>query len=115
MLFSPPERLRVVMLLLTTLPVPSTTASRVSAETVRKLRAFLKGCYISIDYRDQEIKGFTLKEEGRQRTITQVPLDVTPYEPLRAELEAFVAACLGEEARYVDGREGRQALPSRPT
>ncbi len=52
----------------------------------------------------------TLKEEGRQRTITQLPLDVTPYEPLKAELEAFVGACLGGEVRYVDGREGRQAL-----
>lgn len=90
--------------------VANVTASRVSADSVRKLRAFLKGCYISIDYRDQDIKGFTLKEEGRQRTITQLPLDVTPYEPLRAELEAFVGACLGREVRYVDGREGRQAL-----
>lgn len=91
--------------------VANVTASRVSAETVRKLRAFLKGCYISINYRGQEAKGFTLKEEEDQRrVISPVPLEVTLREPLRAELEAFVAACLGEEVRFVDGGEGRRAL-----
>ena len=90
--------------------VANVTASRVSAEPIRKLRTYLKSRYYSIDYRDQEIKGFGLREEGDHRVITPVPLDVTPCEPLRAELEAFLAACRGEQVPYVDGRMGRQAL-----
>lgn len=90
--------------------VANVTTSRVSAESIRKLRAYLKSRYFSIDYRDQEIKGFGLREQGDRRVITPVPLPVTPCEPLRAELEAFVAACRGEKASCVDGRQGRQAL-----
>ena len=90
--------------------VANVTTSRVSAESVRKLRAYLKSRYFSIDYRDQEIKGFGLREEGDRRVITPVPLEVEPREPLVAELEAFAAACRGERVAYVDGRQGRRAL-----
>ena len=31
-------------------------------------------------------------------------------EPLRAELQAFLAACRGEQVAYVDGESGRRAL-----
>jgi hypothetical protein len=37
-------------------------------------------------------------------------LAVEPYEPLKGELEAFVAACQGAPVAYVDGAQGRQAL-----
>lgn len=90
--------------------VANVTASRVSAEPIRKLRAYLKSRYYSIDYREQEVKGYGLREEGAHRVIAPVPLEVTACEPLRAELTAFVAACLGERVAYVDGRQGRQAL-----
>jgi predicted dehydrogenase len=90
--------------------VANVTASRVSAEPIRKLRTYLQSRYYSIDYREQEVKGYGLREEGDRRVITPVPLEVTPREPLQAELEAFVAACLGDGVAYVDGRQGRQAL-----
>lgn len=87
------------------------TASRVSGEAVRKLRIFARHRYFSIDYRDQEVKGFGLQEEGENRVIVPEEVDVEPREPLRAELEAFVAACRGDEdVRYVDGEAGRRAL-----
>lgn len=86
------------------------TASRVSAEPVRKLRAFLHHRYFSIDYKEQEIKGFGLREEGDRRVILPEVIELQKVEPLRAELTAFLAACRGEEVAYVDGVAGRRAL-----
>jgi predicted dehydrogenase len=86
------------------------TASRVSAERVRKLRVFGPARYFSLDYHDQEVKGFRLEEVGSERRILPADLPVEKAEPLRRELEAFLAACRGEEARVVTGAEGRQAL-----
>lgn len=94
--------------------VANVTASRVASESVRKLRAYLQSCYFSIDYREQEIKGWGLRDAGDERTIVPVDLPAEPREPLRAENEAFVAACLGRPgrrpSRFVDGAQGRRAL-----
>jgi len=90
--------------------VANITASRVASEVVRKLRAYLASRYFSLDYRQQEIKGFGLEEQGEKRLIVPEVLPVERCEPLRAELEAFVGACLGQDLRYVDGHQGRRAL-----
>jgi predicted dehydrogenase len=91
--------------------VANLTASRVSAERVRKLRAFLPSRgYYSVDYQDQEVKGFRLEGEGSERQILPDSVEVVPSEPLKNELECFVAACRGEETRFVDGLRGRRAL-----
>ncbi len=91
--------------------VANITASRVSAERVRKLRAFLPSRgYYSVDYQDQEVKGFRLDEGSGDRQIVPDPLAVEKQEPLRKELESFVAACRGEAGRLVDGVQGRRAL-----
>lgn len=90
--------------------VANITASRVSAESNRKLRVYFKKRYFSIDYKAQEIKGFGLEQDGDKRVIVPELLDVRSCEPLRAELEAFVGACLGKGNRYVTGQEGRRAL-----
>jgi predicted dehydrogenase len=85
------------------------TASRVSAERVRKLRVFLPRRYYSLDYQAQEIKGFRL-EEGEERRIVPDDLPVTAAEPLAREHQAFLARCRGEDVPFVDGAAGRQAL-----
>ena len=90
--------------------VATLTASRVSAERVRKLRVFLPQRYFSVDYQEQEIKGYRLEESAGGRRIVPGDLAVERAEPLRRELEAFVAACRGAEVRYVDGAQGRRAL-----
>jgi predicted dehydrogenase len=90
--------------------VANLTASRVSAERVRKLRAFLPSRYYSLDYQAQEIRGYRLEETGSQRRILPDDLPVERAEPLRRELEAFVAACRGEAVPLVDAARGRQAL-----
>lgn len=91
--------------------VANLTASRVSADRVRKLRAFGHQAYFSLDYREQELKGYRL-EAGPDgaRAIAPIAVEVVKAEPLRCELEGFVAACRGERSPVVDGREGRRAL-----
>jgi predicted dehydrogenase len=90
--------------------VANLTASRVSAEKVRKLRVFLPAGYYSVDYQEQEVKGYRLEEKGEERRIVPDPLQVEACEPLRRELEAFVAACAGLGGPLVDGNKGRRAL-----
>lgn len=91
----------------------SLTASRVSAERVRKLRVFASSRYFSLDYQEQEIRGVRLEgglggEEGRR--IVPIDLAVEKAEPLWRENAAFIAACRGEEAAIVSGEDGRRAL-----
>ena len=102
--------------------VANLTASRVSAERVRKLRAFLPSRYYSLDYQAQEIRGYRLEAppdgappkaltaEAERPRIVPADLAVEKAEPLRCELEAFVAACRGDAVPLVDGRQGRKAL-----
>jgi predicted dehydrogenase len=93
--------------------VANLTASRVSAERVRKLRAFLPRRYYSLDYQAQEIHGYSLEDPetaGALPRILPADLPVEKAEPLRRELEAFVAACRGEKVPLVDGVQGRKAL-----
>lgn len=90
--------------------VANVTASRVSGERVRKLRAFYADRYRSLDYQAQEIKGYRLGSEGGERRIVPEAIAVTKAEPLRRELEEFTAACRGEPARVVGGAEARAAL-----
>jgi predicted dehydrogenase len=92
--------------------VANLTASRVSAERVRKLRIFLPSRYYSLDYQAQEIHGFRLEESGMGRRIVADDLGVERAEPLRCELEAFVRSCRGESAPIVSGASARQALAS---
>lgn len=95
--------------------VANLTASRVSGEKVRKLRAFLPSRYYSLDYQGQEMRGYRLETGngipgGRRIVPDDLPIDRA--EPLRRELEAFVAACQSLPGRppLVDGRQGRRAL-----
>ena len=87
------------------------TASRVSSDRVRKLRVFASSRYYSVDYQDQEVKGYRLEEDGAgEREIRRTDLRVERAEPLRRELEAFLGACRGGRTRIVTGAQGRRAL-----
>ena len=90
--------------------VANVTASRVSSEKVRKLRAFYPDRYRSLDYQTQEIKGYRLDREGAERRILPESLHVEKAEPLRRELEQFVAACRGRPARNVGAAAALEAL-----
>ncbi len=91
--------------------VANITASRVSSQKVRKLRVFLpEQGYYSVDYQEQEVKGFRLEVGDSGRNIVPEPMRVDKNEPLKLELGAFLARCRGEDAALVDGQQGRRAL-----
>ena len=86
--------------------VANLTASRVSQDRVRKVRFFSSESYISVDTKEQEVKGYRLVN----RAIQPIEVNVEKKEPLRAELEAF-AACVRSRTRpLVDGRDGVAAV-----
>jgi predicted dehydrogenase len=90
--------------------VANLTASRVSSERVRKLRFFQPGQYVSIDYAAQEtvVVGIRPRSEGRPEFDNRL-LEVERAEPLRLEIESFLAAVGGAPVK-VTGQEGRRAL-----
>ncbi|HLF83983.1 MAG TPA: Gfo/Idh/MocA family oxidoreductase [Blastocatellia bacterium] len=90
--------------------VANLTASRVSAERVRKLRFFQPGEYVSIDYALQEAAVVSVKPRpgGRPEFESRL-LAVEQGEPLRLEIESFLAAVEGAPVK-VTGEDGRRAL-----
>lgn len=90
--------------------VANLTASRVSAERIRKLRLFARDAYFSVDYAEQTVGSAELIRSPSGNRIAPREVAVEKAEPLRAELEAFVTACRGGEAPIVDGRMGLAAL-----
>jgi predicted dehydrogenase len=91
--------------------VANLTASRVSADKVRKFRVFAPAHYVSIDMGTQEIGAVRLVPgpDGRP-AIVPAAVPVAREEPLRRELAAFAAACRGDGPARVGGAEGRAAL-----
>lgn len=86
--------------------VANLTASRVSQDRVRKIRFFGREAYISVDTREQEVKGFRLNG----RAIEPLEINVEKKEPLRAELESFLE-CVRERKRpVVSGEDGLEAV-----
>ncbi len=90
--------------------VANVTASRVSAERIRKLRVFAPPSYFSIDYHQQQVHGVALEDSGAERRFVPCRLEVQPADALERELSAFVGAIRGEPVRLVDGEQGRRAL-----
>jgi predicted dehydrogenase len=87
--------------------IANLTASRVSTERVRKLRLFQPHQYISLDYQKQEAVAFTVS--GNQQIGFQ-PLAAVKEEPLRLEVEAFLASVANRTQPLVPGEEGLRAL-----
>ena len=91
--------------------VANLTASRVSADRVRKYRIFAPSLYVSIDMAAQEVGAFRLqvRPDGPPQ-IVPAAFPVEKEEPLKRELAEFLRACRGEPSRAVSGRQGRDAL-----
>lgn len=90
--------------------VANLTASRVSSERIRKLRFFQPHEYISVDYSAQEAAIVAVKHSGEGRPLFESRLlPVERDEPLRLEIESFLAAAAGAPV-MVSGIEGRRAL-----
>jgi predicted dehydrogenase len=107
---SPRTDIANVRLLFESGMVANLTASRISAERDRKLRAFFQDEYYSMDYEKQQVKGYRLVDSGEGRQIVPANLEIETGEPLKIELQSFAARCQGREAPLADGRQGQQAL-----
>jgi predicted dehydrogenase len=116
--------------------VANLTASRVSAEKMRKIRLFQRSGYLSLDLAEGTGEFLRLKADlpifsdrsgegsppidpddesafgpgGLDGLVERVPLTGEQGEPLRRELENFRDACLGLREPLVTGEAGRDAL-----
>jgi predicted dehydrogenase len=90
--------------------VANLTASRVATDRVRKFRAFGQDNYISVDTKDQDVKGARLVTREGQSVIEPLAIVVDKREPLRAELEAFVDVVRTRKAPLVGAVDGLAAL-----
>jgi predicted dehydrogenase len=101
--------------------VATITSSRVSKERMRKLRIFQRNGYLSLDlaagtgemYRlrsDVDLATLARQAQPLEAFVERVAIDAPEGEPLRLELESFVAALRGESPVAVTGRAGRDAL-----
>ena len=90
--------------------VANLTASRVSQDRVRKQRFFSHEFYVSVDTKDQDVKGFRLVSEGELKIVKPFDVPVEKKEPLRAELEAFVRCVRDRSRPLVPGEDGLEAV-----
>ena len=96
--------------------VANLTSSRVSLESMRKIRIFDPEAYVSTDYSAQEVRVYRKKpgplpESGNpMEHIVVSDLPVRKEEPLRLELEAFLESVRGNKQPQVSGEDGLRAL-----
>lgn len=86
--------------------VANVTASRISPERMRKIRVFQEDCYLSLDYQAQT--GQMHWRDGME--IRRAEVEVEKDEPLKLELEAFLAAVAAGAVPRVTGQQGIAAL-----
>jgi len=120
--------------------VANLTVSRVSPERMRKIRVFSgpnKPCYISLDYRAQEGFIYRVAREGERETpllkkvlaaklgvgkdsaivsefggkrIVREPVPIAKDEPLKLELQHFIACVREKQTPMVSGESAKRAL-----
>jgi predicted dehydrogenase len=101
--------------------VANITSSRISREKKRKIRIFQQSGYLSLDLAAGTGEFFQLRSDIDPLAVRSAPADITAFvdriklnapdgEPLKLELESFVAALKGEGPVVVTGEEGRLAL-----
>jgi predicted dehydrogenase len=91
--------------------VANLTASRISAEPVRRVRVFQARTYLSCDTASKSVERYRLVfEPAGEPRIRHDQLPVEEGEPLGHELEAFVETVRTRGEPPVDGEQGRQAM-----
>lgn len=90
--------------------VANLTASRISAQRVRKLRIFERSAYHSLDFTEQQVERYALVLHDGARIIERGNLEVVRDEPLRREIESFIQCVQDRRAPLVGGEDGRLAL-----
>ncbi|MEK6732891.1 MAG: Gfo/Idh/MocA family oxidoreductase [Candidatus Omnitrophota bacterium] len=82
------------------------TASRVTSDSMRKIRIFQDDCYISIDYMAQE--ALIYKKINNQ--IVSEKIDIQKEAPLQKELASFIDCVAHNKRPVVSGKEAYEAL-----
>jgi predicted dehydrogenase len=91
--------------------VANVTASRISAEPLRRIRIFQSRTYLGCDTGEQKVERFRLVIGlGGKPAIQHELLPVESGEPLALELQAFVHAARTRSSPPIDGSAGRRAL-----
>jgi predicted dehydrogenase len=96
--------------------VANVTASRVSAERVRKIRIFQPDTYISLDYASQEISlyrrlpGDPTVHPPQPPRIVREEVVVEKEEPLRLQLASYLRSVRERTRPEVSGEEAVEAL-----
>jgi predicted dehydrogenase len=101
--------------------VANITSSRISREKKRKIRIFQEREYLSLDLAAGTGEYYRLKSDIDPLALKSAPPDIAAFvdrvklhapdgEPLKLELESFVAALKGKASVEVTGEEGRLAL-----
>jgi predicted dehydrogenase len=86
--------------------VANLTASRISDETMRKIRIFQENAYISLDYKDA--KASIYKKSGVMISKEDIPIE--KEQPLQKELASFLNCITLHKEPLVSGPVAREAL-----
>lgn len=114
--FSESEDIANTRLRFTSGCVANLTASRISMESMRKIRIFEDNAYVSTDYSEQQVIVYRKKPgtlapgASPMEMISIEPLELTREEPLRLELEAFLECVQNRTRPVVSGEDGLKAL-----
>jgi predicted dehydrogenase len=101
--------------------IANITASRVSRDRLRKVRVFQRTGYLSLDlgagtgefYRlrgDVDLTQLARESQTVDAFVERTSIQAQEGEPLRLELESFIAAVRGDSPVAVSGEAGRDAL-----
>ena len=91
--------------------IANLTASRISKDAIRKIRFFQRDAYVSIDTAARDVEMWSVvPQPGAAPKIGGGKLPVAAHEPLKGELEDFVAAVRDRRPPTVPGEQGRAAL-----
>lgn len=91
--------------------VANLTASRVSAEPVRRIRVFQARTYLSCDTGSRRVERYRLAlDDGGAPEIRHDVLEVEEGEPLARELRVFIDAVRSRERPPIDGTKARRAI-----
>uniref|UniRef100_UPI0040579643 Gfo/Idh/MocA family oxidoreductase n=1 Tax=Candidatus Electronema sp. TaxID=2698783 RepID=UPI0040579643 len=87
------------------------TVSRISLDSVRKMRIFQPGRYLAVDFGKKEVMEVRLKQEGGGFPLPEIAKHAfQEQDVLELELREFVGNVRLRRQPTVSGREGRRAL-----
>lgn len=94
--------------------VANVTASRVSRETMRKMRIFQQDAYINIDFQTRKIEIYRKKQGGNLIPgLPNICIEEHSFDqsdPLMDEIDAFIVAVGAGTPPVVSGEDGKRAL-----